>query len=456
MAGKQDGNHAQQSAGARTRIVIVGGGYVGMNAALRLQDKLDPREVSITVIEPRGYMTYQPFLAEAAAGSVEPRHVVVPLREVLTGCDVVCGEVTGIETARKAVTVRVIDGHVEEFGYDRLVVGPGSVAKTVPIPGLEEHAVGFKTLEEAIYLRNFVLSRMEVAASTTDPQLRARLLSFVFVGGGYAGVEAMAELEDMARQATSYFDNIEPGDMRWLLVEMADRIMPEVSLPLAHYTRDRLAEHGFEVYLGTTMKSAENNHVVLDNGIELDVDTIVWTAGVRPDPMLAQTDLPLDSRGRVRCGEKLLVENYTDVYAAGDCAAVPDRTSDEPGAVCAPSAQHAARQAKRLARNLVASLHGGRQRVYKHTYAGSVASLGLYRGVAEIYGVRLRGAPAWALHRAYHLATMPTAHRKARIAADWALSLPFRRQVVATGEQHHPRREFVRASEAQSRSAKGG
>lgn len=455
MAGKRRAGQ-ELSTGERPRILIVGGGYVGMNVALHLQDELGADEASITVIDPRAYMTYQPFLAEAAAGSVEPRHVVVPLREVFTHCSVLCGEVIGIESASRAVTVRVADGRVEELGYDRLVVAPGSVAKTLPIPGLAEHGVGFKTLEEAIYLRNFVLSRLEAAEATIDPKLRARLLSFVFVGGGYAGVEAMAELEDMARQATtSYFESIEPADMRWILVEAADRIMPEVSLPLAHYTRERLAEHGFEVYLNTKMRSAENNHVALDNGVELDADTIVWTAGVRPDPMLAETDLPLDGRGRVRCSEKLLVEDFGDVYAAGDCAAVPDRTSDEPGAVCAPSAQHAARQAKRLARNLVASLKGGRQRAYKHTYAGSVASLGLYRGVAEIYGVKLRGVPAWALHRGYHLATMPTAHRKARIAADWALSLPFRRQIVATGEQHAPRREFVRASEAQSRSANG-
>ena len=434
----------------RRRIVIVGGGYVGMHTALRLQRKVNHREVSITVIDPRSYMTYQPFLAEAAAGSVEPRHVVVPLREVLTGCDVLCGEVSGIESAKHAVTVRVADGRIEELGYDLLVVCPGSVAKTMPVPGLAEHGVGFKTFEEAVYLRNFVLSRLEAADSTLDNELRQRLLSFVFVGGGYAGVEAMAELEDMARQATAYFDDITPRDMRWVLVEAADRIMPEVSLPLARYTRDRLAAHGFEVYLGTTMRSAEHGHIELDNGVELDADTLVWTAGVKPDPMLGETDLPLDERGRIRCTDTLRVHELTDVYAAGDCAAVPDRTSDQPGAVCAPSAQHAARQANCLARNLVAALHGQRQRRYKHTYAGSVASLGLYRGVAEIYGVKLRGFPAWALHRGYHLATMPTVHRKLRIAADWALSLPFPRQIVATGEQHDPRREFLRASGSQS------
>ncbi|SFA91155.1 NADH dehydrogenase [Amycolatopsis marina] len=428
-----------------TRIVVIGGGYVGMTAARRLRAALSPDEAKLIVIDPRSYMTYQPFLAEAAAGSVEPRHVVVPLREVLNGCQVMSGEVTGVESARRAVTLRVADGHIEQLSYDILVVAPGSVSKTLPIPGLTEHAVGFKTLEEAIYLRNHVLSRLDAAASTLDPDLRRTLLTFVFVGGGYAGVEAMAELEDLARQAARNYVGVSPDDMRWVLVEAADRIMPEVSLPLAHYTLDRLAERGFENYLGTTLKSCEDSHVVLGNGVEFDAGTIVWTAGVKPNPMLADTDLPLDERGRVRCTAALRVEGVPGVFAAGDCAAVPDLTSESPDAVCAPSAQHATRQAKQLVKNILAELRGGDQGNYRHSYAGSVASLGLYRGVAEIYGVKLRGAPAWALHRLYHLATMPTAHRKARIAADWLLSLPFGRQIVATGELHEPHKQFARA-----------
>ena len=355
------------------------------------------------------------------------------------------GEVIGIESARKSVTLRVADGHVEQLSYDILVVAPGSVSKTLPIPGLTEHAVGFKTLEEAIYLRNHVLSRLDAAASTLDPDLRRTLLTFVFVGGGYAGVEAMAELEDLARQAARNYVGVSPDDMRWVLVEAADRIMPEVSLPLAHYTLDRLAERGFENYLGTTLKSCEDSHVVLGNGVKFEAGTIVWTAGVKPNPMLADTDLPLDERGRVRCTAALRVEGVPGVFSAGDSAAVPDLTSDSPDAVCAPSAQHATRQAKQLVKNVLAELRGGDQGNYRHSYAGSVASLGLYRGVAEIYGVKLRGAPAWALHRLYHLATMPTVHRKARIAADWLLSLPFGRQIVATGELHEPHRQFLRA-----------
>jgi NADH dehydrogenase len=432
-----------------TRIVIVGGGYVGSKTARHLRKHLSGAEAEVTVLDPRSYMTYQPFLAEAAAGSVEPRHVVVPLREILEGCRVFTAEATGIDRATHTVTMRVAAGHVEQLGYDVLIVVPGSVSKTLPIPGLAEHGIGFKTLEEAIYLRNHVLSRLDQVASTMDLELRRRLLTFLFVGGGYAGVEAMAEVEDMARQALESYD-IEQHEMRWVLVEAMDRILPEVSASLASYTVGVLKKRGFEIHLGTTLKSAENCHMVLGDGTEFDADTLVWTAGVRPSPMLAKTDLPLDMRGRIRCSATLEVDDSPGVFAAGDSAAVPDLTKKEPGAMCPPSAQHAARQAKRLAKNVVASLHGQRLGRYRHANLGSVASLGLYQGVAQIYGVKLRGFPAWALHRTYHLATMPTAHRKARIAADWLLSLPFRRQVVATSELQDPRREFVRASQAQA------
>ncbi|MTD57841.1 NAD(P)/FAD-dependent oxidoreductase [Amycolatopsis pithecellobii] len=427
-----------------TRIVIVGGGTIGAGAARELRKRLPAGEAELTVIDRRSYLTYQPFLAEAAAGSVEPRHVVVPLREILPGCRVLTAEVTGIDRDARSVTMRAGD-HVEEIGYDVLIVGAGSVSRTLPIPGLAEHGIGFKTLEEAIYLRNHALSRLDRATTTMDPQTRRRLLTFVFVGGGYAGVEAMAELEDMVRQALPSYE-IDPGELRWVLVEAMDRIMPEVSPRLANYTVDVLRGRGFEVRLGTQLKSAQDCHVVLSDGAEFDAGTLVWTAGVKANPMLAHTDLPLDERGRVKTSATLEVPGSPGVFAAGDCAAVPDLTKKDPSATCPPSAQHASRQAKRVARNVIASLHGRPLRPYRHVNAGSVASIGLHKGVAEVYRVKVRGFPAWAMHRLYHLALMPTAHRKARIAADWLLSLPFRRQVVATGEQQNPRREFVAAS----------
>jgi NADH dehydrogenase len=434
--------------GEPPHILIVGGGYVGMYTALGLQSKLSPGDASITVVDPQAQMTYQPFLPEAAAGSIEPRHVVVPLRPVLRQCRVLCGRVTKVEHAHRVATIENCAGNVEQLGYDVLVMAPGSIARTLPIPGLAEHGISFKTIGEAIYLRNHVLSRLEAADATIDPQLRRKLLGFVVIGGGYAGIELLGELEDMARYACRYFETIEPSDMRWVLVEATGRIMPEVSEGLGRYTVKRLTQRGIEVFLNTRVTTMENGHVLLDDGTEFDADTIVWTAGVKANPVLRQTDLPLDDRQRLRCLATLQVVGCSDAFSAGDCAAVPDLTSDDPNAVCSPSAQHAVRQAAVLADNVIAYLRGHALRHYQHRYAGSVASLGLYKGVAEIYGIRLTGIVAWFMHRTYHLSRMPTFNRKIRIVADWTSALLFRREVVALGQINDPKADFVRATTA--------
>src|SRR5689334_7045538 len=341
-----------------TRIVIVGGGYIGMYTALRLQKKLRGGEAEITVVDPQPHMTYQPFLPEAAAGSIEPRHVVVPLRRVLRRCQVYTGRVTAIRNADREVTVELADGHVTALGFDVLVVAPGSVARTLPIPGLAEQGIAFKTIGEAIFLRNHVLSRLDAADTTIDPALRQRLLTFMVVGGGYAGVEALAELADMARYASKYYPTINREDIRWILVEASGRIMPEVSAKMGRYTVERLLDANIEVNLDTRVKTMEGGHVELDDGQSFDTDTIIWTAGVKPNPMLEHTDLPRDSRGRVECSAKLQVEGMPEVFSAGDCASVPDLSKDDPEARTSPSAQHAVRQAKVLADNLVAQLRG--------------------------------------------------------------------------------------------------
>ena len=417
-----------------------------MYTALGLQKKLSRGAAEITVVEPQANMTYQPFLPEAAAGSVEPRHVVVPLRRVLRGCTVVTGAVSTISHAGKRVTVQPASGEQYDLSYDVLVLCPGSISRILPIPGLAEVGIGFKTIGEAIYLRNHVLSCLDLAASTGDPQVRSRALTFVFVGGGYAGVEAMAELEDMARYATRYTQGIEPQDMRWVMVEAAGRIMPEVSVRLSSYTVDRLVERDIDVRLNTRLESAVDGHVVLSDGTSFDTDTLVWTAGVKANPVLEHSDLPLDDKGRLPCNANLTVKGVNGVFAAGDCAAVPDLTKDDPAATCSPSAQHAVRQAKTLAGNIVATVRGGVLRDYRHAYAGSVASLGLYRGVAEIYGIKLRGFPAWWMHRTYHVSRMPTFNRKVRVVADWTGALLFRREVVSLGQVQSPRSPFEEAA----------
>jgi len=428
----------------RPHILIVGGGYVGMYTALRLQKKLRRNEARITIVDPQNYMTYQPFLPETAAGSLEPRHVVVPLRKVLKQCRVLTGLVTGIDHASRTATVLPVEGPAYPVRYDVIVVAPGSVVRTLPIPGLAEQGIGFKTVGEAIYLRNHVLSRLDYAASVTDAEHRRRALTFVFIGGGYAGIEAFAELEDMARYATRYYDNVDPDDMRWVLIEATGRILPEVSVPMAEYTVKQLLKRNMDIRLSTRVDSLTGGHVVLTDGDEFDAETIVWTAGVKANPMLARTDLPLDEKGRLRCTADLRVEGVEDAWGAGDCAAVPDLT--EPGSFTGPSAQHAVRQTKTLAANIVAAQRRRQLTDYRHKYVGSVASLGLYRGVAEVYGIKLRGWPAWFMHRTYHVSRMPTVNRKVRVLADWTLAIFFPREVVSLGQLQQPRREFELAA----------
>ncbi|HEU5469947.1 MAG TPA: NAD(P)/FAD-dependent oxidoreductase [Actinophytocola sp.] len=433
-----------------TRIVILGGGYVGLYTALGLQRRLRAGEASVTVIEPQPHMTYQPFLPEAAGGAIEPRHVVVPLRRVLKRCHVLNVRVARIEDHRRTVTVERPDGTHDEVEYDVLVVALGAVARLMPVPGLAERGIAFRTIGEAIYLRNHVLAKLDEAAVTEDPERRRKLLTFTFVGGGFAGIEALGELEDMARFATRYYENIQPSDLRWVLVEAAGRILPEVRESLGVYTVLQLEQRGIEVYLSTLAKSFEDGHVVLSDGTEFDSDTIVWTAGVKANPVLTGSDLPLDERGRVRATAELQVVDRPGVWTAGDNAAVPDlaRIAEDPNALCQPNAQHAVRQAHRLAKNIVASLRDHPLKPYRHRNAGSVASLGLHKGVADIYNIKLKGFLAWAAHRGYHVARVPTFNRKARVVADWLLGGLFRREVVSMGQISNPRAEFARVSES--------
>ncbi|WP_329300497.1 NAD(P)/FAD-dependent oxidoreductase [Streptomyces sp. NBC_00659] len=438
----------------RARILIVGGGYVGMYTALRLQRQLKPElkrgEVEITVVSPDPYMTYQPFLPEAAAGSISPRHVVVPLRRVLHRCRIVIGEVRSVDHAKRTATLTTLateeeGAGAEQITYDELVLAPGSVSRTLPIPGLADYAIGFKTVEEAIGLRNHVIEQMDIASSTRDPAIRDAALTFVFVGGGYAGVEALGELEDMARYTARYYHNLKPEDMKWILVEASDRILPEVGEEMGRYTVSQLRRRNIEVRLETRLNSCADRVAVLSDGARFPTRTVVWTAGVKPHPVLAATDLPLNERGRLKCTPQLTVDGASHAWAAGDAAAVPDVTA-EPGKETAPNAQHAVRQAKVLGDNLAHTLRGEPLETYSHKYVGSVASLGLHKGVAYVYGRKLRGYPAWFMHRVYHLSRVPTFNRKARVLAEWTLAGLFKREIVSLGSLEHPRAEFELAA----------
>ncbi|HBF85454.1 MAG TPA: FAD-dependent oxidoreductase [Streptomyces sp.] len=437
------------------RVLVVGGGYVGMYTALRLQHKLRQRlrsgEAEIVVVTPEPYMTYQPFLPEAAAGSISPRHVVVPLRRVLRLCRVVIGEARRIDHAERTATVTTPATGEDGTGavhipYDELVLAPGSVSRTLPVPGLADFGIGFKTVEEAIGLRNHVIEQMDIASATRDPALRDAALTFVFVGGGYAGVEALAELEDMARYTSRYYHNIKPEDLRWILVEATGRILPEVGEDLGGYAVRELRGRNIDVRLDTRLDSCEDRIAVLSDGSRFPTRTLVWTAGVKPAPILAASGLPLTERGRLRCTAALAVEGTEHAWAAGDAASVPDLTSPEKGAETAPNAQHAVRQAKVLADNVLAVLDGRPPTDYRHATVGSVASLGLHKGVAHVYGRKIKGYPAWLMHRVYHLSRVPTFNRKARVLAEWTLAGLFKREIVSLGSLEHPRAEFALAA----------
>ncbi|MEU7798132.1 NAD(P)/FAD-dependent oxidoreductase [Micromonospora arborensis] len=432
------------------RILVVGAGHVGLYAALRLSKKLSSREAEVMVVDPQPHMTYQPFLPEAAAGNISPRHSVVPLRRELRRCKMVAGTVTRIEHDRKVATVQPISGPAREITYDHVIVAPGSVSRTLPIPGLHEQGIGFKTIGEAIYLRNHVLDRLDVAAATPDAEVRRSALTFTFVGGGYAGIEALAEMEDMARDALRYYPELKQDEVRWVLVEATQRVLPEVDRDMGAYTVQQLMKRNMDIRLDTRLESCVDGVVKLSDGDSFRSDTIVWTAGVKPSPMLDSTDFPRDDRRRITCLPTLQVVDGDQVvegaWSAGDCAAVPDLTK-EPGNFCSPSAQHAVRQAARMADNITAVIRGREPVDYKHKHVGSVASLGLHKGVAQVYGIKMTGWPAWVMHRTYHMSRIPSFNRKVRVVVDWSLAFFLKREVVALGQLHDPREEFVEASQ---------
>ncbi|MFG2076605.1 NADH dehydrogenase [Nonomuraea maritima] len=433
-------------------LLIVGGGYVGLYTAMRLQRRLRRElrdgDVHITIIDPQSYMTYQPFLPEAAAGNLSPRHMVAPLRRILPKVNILNGTVTKVDHAAREVTFQPSEGGARKISYDLIVMAAGSISRTLPIPGLTDIGIGFKTVGEAIALRNRVLHLLDVAESTDDPEVRRRALTFVVVGAGFAGVEALAELEDMAKHSTRYYRNIRPADIRWVLVEASNRVLPEVGPEMGRWTLEQLRERGIDVRLETRLDSCSGGHVKLSDGTEFHADTLVWTAGVKPSPVVNDSDLPLDERGRIKATALLTVAGTRDAFTAGDAAGVPDVTN--PGQYCAPNAQHAVRQAKALADNIIRYLRGQELVQYRHKYVGSVAGLGLHQGVANVYGVKLRGLPAWLMHRTYHLSRVPTLNRKVRVVVDWTLALFFKRETISLGEMEHPREGF-RAAVATNR-----
>jgi len=414
---------------ARNGVLVLGGGFAGATVARRLG--VD----GPTLISEENALLFTPLLPEAASGTLESRHVVVPLRQMCPSAELFLGRATAHDPQERLVHVATETGDVE-FSYDTLVVALGSVSRTLPIPGLAEHGIGFKNFADALYLRNHVLHELELADNETEDARAAPHLGFVFVGGGYAGVEALAELHDLVSDALRFYPDLRRVPQRWVLVEALDKILAAIPTRLGEYAQEILQSRGIEVRTSTRLEAVHADSVELDDGARVAARTLVWSAGVTANPVLADFHLPLDEQGRVRVTDTLQVEGLAQVWAVGDCARVPNALT--PGTPDPPTSQHALRQARRLARNLLAVRRGETPQPYGYRALGQVATLGRYKGIAEVLGLRFSGFLGWFITRAYHLYALPLLSRQIRVLSDWTLSLLFRRDVVAFGSFDEP------------------
>ena len=411
---------------AQGGTVVVGGGYAGSYVARCLGKR------GATIVNPQNSMLFSALLPEAASGTLEPRHVVVPLRAMCPHAELVLGQATTLDFERRRVQVESLEGLVN-IGYEDLVLAVGSISRALPIPGLADHALGFKDLADAIQLRNHVLQRLEAADVAPNETHRQRELSFVFIGAGYAGVEALAELADLVRDAIRYYPALRHAPQRWVLVDAAPKILPEIPTRLGEYAARQLVKRGVEIHVDTTLESVDAGSATLSNGERILTHTLVWTAGVRASPELSRFGLPLDDRGRVKVDETLRVEGHEHVWALGDDAAVPNTAT--PGEFDPPTQQHALRQARRLAKNIA-----GEPEPYHYKMLGQVATLGRYKGIADVLGLRFTGFLGWFITRTYHLYQLPLFSRKLRVVADWTTSLFFRRDIAELSMLGHPHR----------------
>jgi NADH:ubiquinone reductase (H+-translocating) len=400
-------------------VLIVGGGFAGAYVARLLRGR------RATIVSPENFMLYTPLLPEAASGTLEPRHTVVPLRVMCPRAELLLGRVEGLDLEAHTATAGS-----RTLRWNDLVVALGAVPRTLPVAGLSEHGLAFKSLADAIYLRNHVLQQLELADGAIEEEERSRRLTFVFVGAGYAGVEALAELSDLAEDALRYYPRLGATPRRWVLVDAAPRILSDIPPPLGDYAAAELSKRGIEIHVGTTLESVSAAEAVLGDGTRIPTSTLVWTAGVAPNPLLREWKLPLDEKGRVEVDELLRVRGHEHVWGLGDCANVPNTRSDRPDP---PTCQHALRQARRLAKNLT-----GTPRPYGYRMLGQVATLGRHKGIAQVLGLRLHGFLGWWVTRSYHLYQLPLWQRKLRVVMDWTVALFFRRDIVELGQLGHP------------------
>lgn len=410
------------------RIVILGGGFGGLYTALHLEKKLTRNpDVEITLVNRENFFLFTPMLHEVAASDLDITHIVNPVRKLLHRTQFFNGEIKSIDVKQRSVVVaHGDDSHNHELSYDYLVLALGSVTNFYNLPGLAEHALTMKSLSDAIRLRNHLIKNLEEADFECCPGERERLLTIVVAGGGFAGVETIAGINDFLREAIGFYPRLSEAELRIVLVEATDTILPELGPKLGVYARKKLAERGVEFLLSTAVKSVSNQEVTLSDGTVLKTSLLVWTAGVSPNPLLADMKSEKE-RGRLITNEFLEVNSHSGVWALGDCAAVPDSATGKP---CPPTAQHALRQGKVAAHNLLAAIQGGSRKPFEFKTIGALAAIGRRTGVARIMGVNFSGFLAWWMWRTIYLSKLPRFEKKVRVALDWLLDLLFSKDLV--------------------------
>lgn len=418
------------------RVVILGSGFAGFFAARRLGRLLRNSPVRVTLLSDSDSMLYAPLLPEVAVGTLDPRAITVPTFTGLPGVEVLRGRATALDRDRHQLHYTDPDGASRSVGYDRALLSPGSVTRLVDIPGLAEHAIGLKTIAEALYLRDRVLTQLETANAITDPAQRRAALTFLIVGAGYAGTELCAQMARLTSRLLPCYPNLTDDDIHWLLIDVADAVMPELGDHLGEDALTTLWERHVDVRLGVSITEMTAERVTLTDNTTLDCANVIWCAGVTANPLITNLGLPT-RHGRLVVTDDLNVPDHPDLYAIGDAAAVPDLTkqADQHGdqAICPPTAQHAMRQATAAARNIAASLGYGAARPYRHKDLGLVVDLGGPDAAATPLGLRLRGRLAKVVARGYHLYALPTVERRTRVALDWMMDAATRPDNIAFG-----------------------
>lgn len=417
----------------RPRILVVGGGFAGVECARRLERKLAPAEAEIALVAPFSYQLYLPLLPQVAAGVLTPQSVAVSLRRTLHRTNIIPGGAIGVDTQAKMCVIRTISDEVIVKRYDYLVLTPGSITRTFDIPGLNQYARGMKTLAEAAYIRDHVIAQLDLASATHDRAERESRLQFVVVGGGYAGTETAACLQRLTTGACKRYPRLDPRLIRWHLIDIAPRLMPELGEKLGRTALEILRRRGVEVSLGVSVAEVGEDSVKFTDGRLVPSRTLLWTAGVAASPLIGTLGAET-VKGRLAVTAEMRVPHLDGVFALGDAAAVPDLAKGD-GAVCPPTAQHAQRQGKTVADNVVALLRNQPLKPYHHRDLGLVVDLGGRDAVSRPLGVELHGLPAQVVARGYHLMALRTNVAKARVSVNWTLNAAAGDDFVRTGFQ---------------------